>query len=317
MDDRQGARDINFPEDFSGNIRGTLSILPFLLSEKSSESRTMTPSPLRVFSKHLAKLLLKPDYRKKYFIFKDLQNRPRYERIEVQLQNQTIQLVDAASFRFMYEEIFENQIYRFKADRDNPRIIDGGANIGLSILYFKSLYPNAEIIAFEPDEKIFQVLEKNIENSPNSHSISLIHKALWNEETVLSFNAEGADAGRINQDLQTPQSLQISTVRLRSYLEEFTDFLKIDIEGAELEVIQDCQDLLCNVQHLFIEYHSFLGKPQQLSKLLDIISNAGFRYYLHPSVNSPQPLYQINTYEGMDSQVNIFAYRQDSGVKIL
>lgn len=277
----------------------------------------MTSSPSRLFGRHLAKLLLKPDYRNTYFTLKKLRQSPRYQIKQVKLKNQILTLADAASFVFMYEEIFENQIYRFNSDRQTPRIIDGGANIGLSVLYFKSLYPNAEIIAFEPDEKIFKILETNVLNSSHSSSIHLIQKALWNQDTTLTFSSEGADAGRIEKDVTEHRSIQIPAVSLRPYLQELTDFLKLDIEGAELEVVQDCKDLLCNVQHLFIEYHSFVGKPQRLAELIDIIVSAGFRFYLHPSVNSPQPLYQINTYEGMDSQINIFAYRQDSGVKII
>jgi FkbM family methyltransferase len=277
----------------------------------------MTSSLSSLFGKHLAKLILKPDYRKTYFTLKKLRQFPRYQTTEAKLQNQVIRLADAASFVFMYEEIFQHQIYRFTTDRPIPRIIDGGANIGLSILYFKSLYPNAEIIAFEPDEKIFEILEANILNSPHSNSIHLNQKALWNQDTTLTFSSEGADAGRIEEDVKEDRSTRISAISLRPYLQEYTDFLKLDIEGAELEVIDDCKDLLRNVQHLFVEYHSFAGKPQRLAELLEIVTSAGFRFYLHPSVNSPQPLYQINTYEGMDSQVNIFAYRQNSGVKIL
>ncbi len=277
----------------------------------------MTSSLSSLFGKHLAKLVLRPDYRKTYFTLKKLRQFPRYQPTEVKLQNQVIKLADAASFVFMYEEIFQHQIYRFTTDRQTPKIIDGGANIGLSVLYFKSLYPNAEIIAFEPDEKIFKILEANILNSSYSNSIYLNQKALWDQDTTLTFSSEGADAGRIETDAKEHRSVQIPAVSLRPYLQDYIDFLKLDIEGAELEVINDCKDLLCNVQHLFIEYHSFIGEPQRLPELLEIVSAAGFRFYLHPSVNSPQPLYQINTYEGMDSQVNIFAYRQNSGVKIL
>lgn len=277
----------------------------------------MTSSPSSLFGKHLAKLVLKSDYRNTYFTLKKLRQSPRYQTTEIKLQNQVIKLADAASFLFMYEEIFQHQIYRFTTDRQTPRIIDGGANIGLSVLYFKSLYPNAEIFAFEPDEKIFEILETNVLNSSKSNSIHLIQKALWNQDTTLTFSSEGADAGRIEKEVKEHRSIQISAISLRPYLQEFTDFLKLDIEGAELEVIQDCKDLLCNVQHLFVEYHSFVEKPQRLAELIEIIASAGFRFHLHPSVNSPQPLYQINAYGGMDSQVNIFAYRQNSGVKIL
>ena len=277
----------------------------------------MVQSHFTALLKHIVRIATKPLYRERYFQLKRLQKKERYQVCEVSLENQTIELVDAASFIFMYKEIFEHEIYRFNASTNTPRIIDGGTNIGLSVIYFKKLYPNSEIIAFEPDEKIFSTLTKNINNSAHKEGITLVQKALWNEETTLEFMSEGADAGRLQQVDRSHNTIIVPTVRLRGYLTQTIDFLKLDIEGAELEVIRDCEDLLCNVHHMFIEYHSFLGMPQTLSELLGIISRAGFRFYLQPCVSLPQPLNEIRSYQGMDAQVNIFAYRENSGVNIL
>ena len=277
----------------------------------------MVQSHFTALLKHVARIATKPLYRERYFQLKRLQKKERYQVCEVSLENQTIELVDAASFIFMYKEIFEHEIYRFNASTSTPRIIDGGANIGLSVLYFKKLYLNSEIIAFEPDKKVFSTLTKNINNSAHKVGITLVQKALWNEETTLEFMSEGADAGRLQQVDRSHNTIIVPTVRLRDYLTQTIDFLKLDIEGAELEVIRDCEDLLYNVDRMFIEYHSFLGMPQKLSELLGIISRAGFRFYLQPCVSSPQPLNEIRSYQGMDAQVNIFAYRENSGVNIL
>ena len=48
------------------------------------------------------------------------------------------------------KEIFIENIYK-QTLREKPYIIDCGANIGMSVIYMKQLYPQAEIIAFEPD----------------------------------------------------------------------------------------------------------------------------------------------------------------------
>ena len=122
--------------------------------------------------KHLGKLALRPGYAHRHYALQKLRNTPRYTATETDLLSNQVQLVDSASFLFMYHEIFEQQIYRFKARTERPVIIDGGANIGLSIIYFKKLYPDANIVAFEPDRKVFNVLEKNIE-SFNFSDVSL------------------------------------------------------------------------------------------------------------------------------------------------
>ena len=54
----------------------------------------------------------------------------------------------------LYEDIFINRVYEFEASRPDPRIIDCGSNIGMSVLYFKHVYPEARIVGFEPDPTI-------------------------------------------------------------------------------------------------------------------------------------------------------------------
>lgn len=86
------------------------------------------------------------------------------------------------------------------------------------------------------------------------------------------------------------------------------DFLKIDIEGAELDVISGSKKLN-RVKQMFIEYHSFIDAPQELSRLLSMLENSGFRYYTD-RVYSPQASYfQITSNQGMDLQLRIFATR--------
>src|SRR5437879_11581158 len=134
----------------------------------------------------------------------------------------------------MYREMYEQQAYRFQAKAEAPFIIDGGANIGLGILYFKELYPKSEIIGFEPDEKIFSVLERNILRCALAN-VKLLCQALWSAHTTLGFISEGSWAGRLARAGDHRGHL-VRTVRLRDYLDRPVDFLKLDIEGAETEV---------------------------------------------------------------------------------
>ena len=76
-----------------------------------------------------------------------------------------IKFSHAPSFADMVEEIFEQEIYKFKTDSEIPYIIDAGANIGLSMLYFAENFPSAQIICFEPDKVIFSILKENMGSS--------------------------------------------------------------------------------------------------------------------------------------------------------
>ncbi len=87
--------------------------------------------------------------------------------------------------------------------------------------------------------------------------------------------------------------------------------LKIDIEGAETQVLEDCADVLHHVERIFVEYHSFSNQPQNLHRLLAVLANAGFRYNVqHIGVFSSHPFVKIQSYLNMDNQLNIFAVRE-------
>jgi len=257
--------------------------------------------------KHWYRWSLDSGYRTKHRELARLSSLPRYQPTVTEVNGRSIEVVDAASFLFMHGEIFEQQIYCFEASTPQPLIIDGGANIGLSVIYFKELYPESRIIAFEPDEEVFAVLQRNVEKN-GYQQVELLQRALWSSETTLSFMHEGADGGRIAEPQDT-NCRSIRTARLRDYLDRHVDFLKLDIEGAETEVLLDCADLLYNVENLFVEYHSFVTRPQTLHTLMEILANAGFRLHIHPPITSPQPFLRRNVHLDMDMQLNIFAFR--------
>lgn len=269
---------------------------------KENIARLMTPR-----GRHLSKWLIQPAYRRQHRELSRLRALPRFQAAETALLGHTLRLVDAASFVFMFGEIFEQQIYRFQARNETPYIIDGGANIGLSALFFKKLYPQSRILAFEPDEIIFPVLERNLHTFGHT-DVQLMRRALWSEETELNFMSEGADGGRVAQ-VNDKQNQTVRAVRLRDYLDERVDFLKLDIEGAETDVLIDCADRLGQVEHLFVEYHSFARQPQTLHRLMSILAEAGFRLHIQVPTTSPQPFIRREVYHGMDMQLNIFAFR--------
>lgn len=254
------------------------------------------------------KLFLDPQHKLIKQELKRLRNIPRYNSTMTWIMGRKIELVDSCTFLVGYHEIFDQKIYQFNASRKNPLIIDCGANIGLSIIFFKQLYPQSHIIAFEPDPTIFGVLQKNLLTWEFS-DIELHQKAIWTEETVINFNTEGAYSGRIPKPGDEENLINVETIRLRNFLEQRVDFLKIDIEGAETAVILDCQDLLHNVELIFLEYHSHIHEKQKLHDILQVISKAGFRYHIHDAFSYSRPFVNRETMLGMDLQLNIFCYR--------
>lgn len=235
---------------------------------------------------------------------------PRYQPTETSLLGVTLRLVDAASFVAAYRQIFEDEIYRVHTATQQPLFVDCGANIGLGIIYWKRLYPQARIIAFEPDPDVFSALVFNC-NQLQLANVELVNKAVWNEAGKLSFYKEGADAGHLSpRATETAQLIDVATVRLRDYLDQPIDLLKLDIEGAEAEVLNDCRDKLNGVEQIFVEYHSFLGREQNLDQIFSVLKDNGFRIHVKSELVAERPFVDDYSYAGMDNSLNMFAYRE-------
>ena len=221
-------------------------------------------------------------------------------------------------FLHSVEEIFIDEIYKFESTITEPLIIDCGANWGLSIIYFKSLYPNAKIFGFEPDPNIFRMLTNNIKNH-HFNNIFLHNKAIWVENAEMIFSCEGGVGGTFSHftTYDLPK-VSVQTTRLKDILQFHNriNFLKIDIEGAEYEVIKDCQFSLESVQNIFIEYHGSFGQPQHLHEILEIISKAGFRYYLKEAWEIMRNPFFDKLNGDYDLQINIFCFRPFSAQDI-
>jgi FkbM family methyltransferase len=217
---------------------------------------------------------------------------------------------DEASFISMRDEIFNKEIYKFNTLKKAPVILDCGANIGLSCIYFKRLHPQAKITAFEPDPDIFSYLKKNIALF-GLDDVTLKQMAVSDTNGSTTFMSTGTDSGRIDQP-DNGKKIKVETTKLAKFLDHPIDLLKMDIEGHEVQTLLSCGDRIQNVRYVFCEYHSFVDRPQRLDELLSYMREFGFRYHIHQEgVFSPQPFIRQNSYLGMDLQLNIFFFRKD------
>lgn len=215
-----------------------------------------------------------------------------------------------------YQELFEKQIYRFHTATDRPIIIDCGANIGLSVLYFKKCLPNADIIAFEPDASNFTLLEKNV-YSNNLASVTLHNAAIWIHNNSINFDASGSEASHISEQPDSG-SFAVKAFRLADLLQQYpkVDFLKIDIEGAEKAVLQDAAHQLTRIENMFVEYHGKTNETEKLASILSIIEKAGFSTYIQNAADNLVQPYISKTTSGLyDVQLNIFCFKNKKEVQ--
>ncbi len=262
---------------------------------------------LEILFKELYRTLTERNYREFLRLVLRFSSTSRYVQKKIKFMNYTFTVPDTLSFIWQFKEIFTDDSYLFSSHSRQPIIYDCGANIGTSVLYFKRMFPEAKVKAFEADPKILKILEQNI-SANKITNIETIGKAVWINDGGVEFSLEGADGSSI---FGKKNKVKIASIRLKNFLdnEDRIDLLKMDIEGAEVEVIRDCNSSLKKAQHIFIEYHSFANDDQKLNELLQTLSHNGFRYFIKQEADRKLPF--INTKNknnpAMDMQLNIFA----------
>ena len=265
---------------------------------------------IKILFKEIYRTFTDKDFRHFLKLILKYSNSPRYSKKKLRYSNYSFIVPDVLSFIWQCKEIFVDKDFFFSTKSTNPVIYDCGANIGTSVIYFKNLYSNSKIKVFEANPEIAEILLQNIKKN-NITEVEIIKKAVWIDNNGVDFNLNSADSSSIF----TPgKKTRVESVRLKDLIDKegSIDLLKMDIEGAEVDVIKDCDNSIKKIDNIIIEYHSFVNRKQQLDELLKILSNNGFRYFLKSEADRKTPLINklnINNPE-MDLQLNIFAYRK-------
>ena len=142
-----------------------------------------------------------------------------------------------------FDQVFVEQGYAQPfLEGFSPRvIIDAGAYVGYSTVYFANKYPDCQIIAVEPERSNFDLLKKNTSGYRN---VQCIRAALWSTKTKLYMKSlTGREwSFRVQQNQSSDEGFSeiVPTVTIPEIMEKFglnvIDILKIDIEGAEKEL---------------------------------------------------------------------------------
>ena len=217
--------------------------------------------------------------------------------------------LDYPALSYLFREIFLGHEYYFTTKRDDPFIIDCGSNIGMSVLYFKMLYPEAHIEAFEPGEESYSCLEENVRSNLLS-SIVTHEAALSNREGAMDFYYDPDNPGSLHMSTRRermPKEMRRVDARILSnYINEKVDFLKIDVEGAETEVIKELIDSGKPgfVEQMVIEYHHHIqAEADTFSEMLSLLEDARFGYQIEAHPGKPLSRGQVQ-------DILIYAYKK-------
>lgn len=166
-------------------------------------------------------------------------------------------------------------------------IIDAGANIGLSTIYLKNIFPRAAILSIEPSATNFEILKKNVANYAG---IVLFKGAVMGEAQHVSItNPEDNYASfRV---MENNSSGNITAHPLSYFIRQFglekIDFIKMDIEGSEKDVFEKIDThTLSKIRAFAIEVHEHLVPgtfeliTQKLSMYNQIDTAGEFNYFI-------------------------------------
>jgi FkbM family methyltransferase len=164
----------------------------------------------------------------------------------------------------IYQDILEKHEYDFIVKHDPKWIIDAGANIGMASVYFANKYKEAKIIAIEPEKNNFNLLKLNTENYAN---ITAINAALWNNcEELTLFDVDLGNLGFMVEEnatllkpvvkngKHTTRAITVDKI-MQDHIIDVIDILKIDIEGAEKDVLESCKNWINKTKSIIIELH--------------------------------------------------------------
>lgn len=188
---------------------------------------------------------------------------------------------DSLTLPFIVREL-ENDVYGLEQIKLGPDdiFVDVGANIGIVGIYAHLKF-GCKVIAFEPVGPTFWDAKQNIKhNEVDESKFKLLNFAVTDLDfDIMQIHYEPDRPGNASAYSVNGEIWYAPTISLRRFLKPTPTYLKIDCEGEESKIIEDCKDLLGEVRYIGIEIHSYNEqKPHQLLDRLRSLTNAKIFY---------------------------------------
>lgn len=176
-----------------------------------------------------------------------------------------------------YELLFvprEPSIQKHISSISNGEVfVDVGANVGYYALKVKQANPNSEVIAIEAHPKTFNALLRNV--MVNKFNIICINKAVYKSKGKITFYDHGGWSGIASIYRKSEKALTVESDTLDGIISSLgicPDFIKMDIEGAEVDALQGAHESLKHARMVIIEIHN-----ENLESIKQMLKNVGFR----------------------------------------
>jgi len=154
-------------------------------------------------------------------------------------------------------------------------VIDIGANIGFYTLFFTNLVgKTGKVIAFEPEPENFSILKKNIETN-SLENVTLFQKAVGSRNELIKMKLTSSGGFHHINDTG---DLEVDCIRLDDYVKN-ANFVKMDAEGYEIEILKGMPNLLQQDITIMSEYYfKLIRKYNKPIEFFNILSDVGFKF---------------------------------------
>ena len=155
-----------------------------------------------------------------------------------------LSLRDRSEFEVMHEVLVRRE-YEIALEEAPDVILDLGAHVGFSVLFFRSLFPRARLVALEADPATFELLDCNVGQLPG---VDVINAAVGHERGLRWLVRGDLSWGSRLSSEPSPGALRVQTRTLDDVLDAvgvdgLRCLVKLDVEGAEWEVLSSVEDL--------------------------------------------------------------------------
>ncbi|MBI2716571.1 MAG: FkbM family methyltransferase [Rhizobiales bacterium] len=180
---------------------------------------------------------------------------------------------NAGADAYIHSEVFEHRYYRLPLERAPATILDLGANIGLTTVYFARIFPAARLACVEPVPSNLRLLEQNL--MLNGIQATIFPAAVHPTDGSVLMELDGRDYGHKvarNAANNLTTTLSVPAVSVPTILQRLAwdriGLLKVDIEGHEAELFSGNCEWLNRVDAMCIECHEVSGEAdlQRLAK---------------------------------------------------
>lgn len=180
-------------------------------------------------------------------------------------------------------QVFIKGDYEFEINFTPHVIVDAGAHVGYSSLYFLHRFPNARIIGIEPESSNADIYANNLSSRAN---VVLHRAALWRYKAKLNIENPDADSWSFRIQEKDGKSGGVKAVTIAEILNEYKsiDILKLDIEGAEKELFSGNTKWLKQVKMVILELHERYA-PGCTELITNVLESYNFKKTLYKGEN--------------------------------